>query len=508
VVGTHDTIPPARAHAMTPQPERATPERVLNWIGGAERAASSDAWFTKTRPTDGTPLCTVARSARADVNDAVAAATAAQRAWADTPAVERGMRLLRVVRAMQDHQQLIARVVAEETGKSVRDAMGETGGAIQLGLFFASEGQRLYGRTTTSGLAHKQAMTLRQPIGVAGLIVPANTPIANLAWKTFPALICGNAAVVKAAETAPGTAAVFARLAHDAGLTDGVLNVVQGFGEEAGAPLVEHPGVGVISFTGSTAVGRRIQRIAGDRFARVSLELGGKNAFVVCDDADLANAVKWALLSAFSNAGQRCASGSRLIVFDSVYDEFRDRLVAGARALRCGPADTDDYGPVITEGALQAMLDAIERARTAGANILTGGHRLTDDEHRAGYYLAPTLVEGVGPHDEFSVKELFGPIAALYRVGGYADAIALANDSPYGLTAAIHTRSVHRAMRFTHDVHAGVAVVNAGTFGSEPHMPFGGVKQSGNGSREPGTEALDVYSYLKNVFITTDPAAL
>ena len=484
------------------------PNDIPNWIGGEQRPASSGEWFAKINPTDGRPYCRAARSKRQDVSDAVAVALSAQPAWGRTPAVERGIHLHRLVKGLEDNKPAIARIVAEETGKSYKDAFGETGGAIQLGLFFSSEGQRLYGRTTTSGVTHRQAMTMRQPIGVAGLIVPANTPIANVAWKVFPALICGNTAVVKAAEQTPATAWIFGRIAREAGIPAGVLNVVQGLGGEAGAALVEHSDVGVISFTGSTAVGRAIQRVAGERFARVSLELGGKNPFIVCDDADLDNAVSWALLSAFSNAGQRCASGSRLIVFDSVYDEFKRRMIKGAEALKAGPADSDDYGPVISASALDSILGAIERARSAGARVLTGGTRLLDVAHRNGFYLAPTLIESKDGRDELSTKELFGPVVSLYRVKGFAEAIELANDSPYGLTACIHTRNIHRAMEFVREIHAGVAVVNAGTYGSEPHMPFGGVKQSGNGSREPGTEALDVYSYLKDIYITTDPRQL
>ena len=499
----------ATNHAgMTSVTTLGLPADISNWIGGLERPASTGEWFSKNRPTDGLPFCRAARSTRDDIAAAVAAAVAAQPAWAAIPPVERGLQLHRFVKGLEEGREAVARVVANETGKAYKDALGETGGAIQLGLFYASEGQRLYGRTTTSGVRNKQAMTIRQPVGVAGLIVPANTPIANLAWKVFPALICGNTAVVKAAEQTPATAWMFGRIAHAAGIPAGVLNIVQGYGPEAGAALVEHPDVGVISFTGSTAVGKMIQRVAGERLARVSLELGGKNPFIVCDDADLDNAASWALLSAFSNAGQRCASGSRIIVFDAVYDEFKQRLIRGVEALKVGPADTDDYGPVISEPALNNILTAIERARQAGATVLTGGNRLVDAQHRNGFYLAPTLIEAKNAEDEISTKELFGPVASLYRVSDYAQAMRLANDSPYGLTACIHTRNIHRAMQFVREIQAGVAVVNAGTYGSEPHMPFGGVKQSGNGTREPGTEALDVYSNLKNVYITTDPAQL
>ena len=485
--------------------ERLSPTEVPNWIDGQQRPAISCEWFDKLNPTNGKLVCRVARSRAEDVHQAVQVAKRAQSSWADTPPVQRGMLLHKLVLKMEARQKEIAQIVALETGKSYKDAYAETGGAIALGLFYAGEGQRLYGRTTTSGTPDRFAMTIRQPIGVAGLIVPANTPIANLAWKIFPALICGNAAVLKAAEDAPATAWIVGQIAQEAGLPAALLNIIHGYGEDAGAPLVAHPDVGVISFTGSTAVGRYIQRVAGERLAKVSLELGGKNPFVVCDDADLENAAMWALLSAFSNAGQRCASGSRIIVFDAVYDQFRDILVERAKKLKVGPTDDDDFGPVINEGQLNRMLDAVEEVRQKGAVILTGGYRLTDLKHRDGFYMAPTLIENMGPHDEISTTELFGPIACLYRVKAFTEALTLANDSLYGLTACIHTRNLHRALQFTQKVQTGVAVVNAGTHGSEPHMPFGGLKQSGNGSREPGTEALDVYSNLKDVYININP---
>jgi aldehyde dehydrogenase (NAD+) len=253
-------------------------------------------------------------------------------------------------------------------------------------------------------------------------------------------------------------------------------------------------------------VGRRIAAIAGRRLARVSLELGGKNPLLVCDDADLDKAVKWTCLSAFSNAGQRCASASRIIVFDAVYDTFLERLLAAATAQKVGPNDDDDFGPVINERQLTRMIAAVEKAKGAGARVHAGGARLDGPKHKGGYYMAPTVIDGIDPDDELSTTELFGPIACLYRAAGYGEGLALANRSPYGLTAAIHTSNVHRAMHFVQSVEAGVAVVNAGTFGSEPHMPFGGVKQSGNGTREPGTEALDVYSELKDVYWIVDRA--
>jgi aldehyde dehydrogenase (NAD+) len=484
------------------------PSEIPNWINGQECLASSGELFDKLNPANAQRLCRVARSRVDDVRQAVESAKQAQPAWADMPPVQRGMILHDIVREMQAHREDIAQIVAAETGKSYNSAYGETGGAIALGLFYASEGQRLYGRTTTSGVPNKYAMTVRQPIGVAGLIIAANTPIANVAWKVFPALVCGNAVVLKAAEDTPATAWIFGKIAHDAGLPADVLNIIQGYGKEAGAPLVEHPDVGVISFTGSTEVGRYVQRAAGERLAKVSLELGGKNPLVVCDDADLEQAAKWAVLSAFSNAGQRCAAGSRLIIFDTVYERFRAMLVERTQQLKVGSTDNDDLGPVINARQLQKMLDAIAQARQHVAKILVGGERLTDPEHCDGFYMAPTLIEQVDPQAEISATELFGPIACLYRVKDFHEALALANDSPYGLTACIHTRSLHRAIQFTQKVQTGVAVVNAGTYGSEPHMPFGGVKFSGNGWREPGTEALDVYSELKDIYINIAPGEL
>jgi aldehyde dehydrogenase (NAD+) len=484
------------------------PGTIPNWINGEECAAKSGETFDKLSPDTGRKLCGVARSGSQDVQNAIQAARSAQAAWAGLTPVHRGDMLHEIAQTMRKHQKEIAAIVATETGMSFNAALGETGGAIAQGEFMAGEGRRFYGRTTTSAVPNKYAMTVRQPLGVAGLIIAANTPIANIAWKVFPALVCGNAAVLKAAEDTPATAWYFARIAHEVGLPPGVLNVIQGQGAEAGAPLVADPNVDVISFTGSTAVGRQIASIAGERLAKVSLELGGKNPLVVCDDADLEAATDWVLLSAFSNAGQRCASGSRIIIFDSVYDQFRGMLVDRTNQLKVGPGNDDDLGPVINEKQLANMLGAIQAAQQEGAVVLTGGYRLSDDSHAGGFYMAPTLIENADPRDDISTIELFGPITCLYRVSDFQEALQLANDSPYGLTACIHTLNFHRAMEFSRKIQAGVAVVNAGTFGSEPHMPFGGLKQSGNGTREPGTEALDVYSDLKNIIINIDPEKL
>ena len=467
---------------------------VTNLIDGRAAPARSGEWLEKLRPADETVLCRVARSASEDVDDAVAAAREAQPGWAERTAVARGDVVRELALLLRERRDEASTLVVEETGKRAELALGETDAAVEMGLFIAGEGRRSYGRTTTASMANRTVLTVRQPLGVAALVMSFNTPLPNVAWKAFPAIFCGNAAVVKPSEHTPASASLFAELALEAGVPPGVLNVVHGLGGEAGAPLVAHPDVDLVSFTGSAATGRAINEVAARRLAKTCLELGGKNALVVCDDADLDNAVRWAVASAFSNAGQRCASASRIVVFDAVYDAFRERLAAAVHA--------GEPQPVISRESLERMLASIEGARDAGATVLAGGTRL---EH-PGWYLAPTVVEGAGPDAPISQVELFGPVTVLYRVVDLDEAIALVNDSPYGLTAAVHTASVHRAMRFAERVQAGVVVVNAGTHGSEPHMGFGGVKDSGTGWREAGIESLDVYSDPKVVNLVVDPA--
>lgn len=473
---------------------RQIPTEIPNLVDGAAVHARSGEWLDKLRPDDGTLLCRAARSGADDVAAAVAAARAAQPDWAERTPVERGDVVRELALRLRERRQEASEIVAAETGKPVELAQAETDAAVEMGLFVAGEGRRSYGRTTTASMPHRTVLTVRQPLGVAGLIMSFNTPLPNVAWKVFPAVFCGNAAVLKPSEHTPASARLFGELAQEAGLPRGVLNVVHGTGQEAGAPLVEHPEVALVSFTGSAATGRWINEVAGRRLAKVCLELGGKNALVVCDDADIPNAVRWALASAFSNAGQRCASASRLVVFDAVYDAFRERLVADAGTL---PPE-----PVISEPSLERILGAIGRAVSDGADVRCGGERL----ERPGWYLAPTVVEGAAADSEISCTELFGPVTLLYRVSDLEQAIELVNDSPYGLTASIHTSSLHRAMRFAEKAQAGVVVVNGGTHGSEPHMGFGGVKESGTGWREAGVEALDVYSDLKVVNLISDPA--
>jgi aldehyde dehydrogenase (NAD+) len=461
---------------------------IRNIVGGRAVEAVGGARFEKFRPADGSLLCTVARSGEPDVAAAVASALGAQRAWAARTPVDRGELVRELALALRARREEGAAIVAEETGKAMELALGEADAAVEMGFFVAGEGRRLYGRTTTSAMPNRTVMVTRRPVGVAGLIVSFNTPLPNYAWKVFPAVLCGNAAVLKPSEHTPASAAFFGELCNEL-LPPGVLNVIQGLGPEAGPPLVESPEVDLVSFTGSAETGRWIAERGGSRLAKVVLELGGKNALVVCDDADLDRAVEWSLASAFSNAGQRCAAASRVVVFESVCEEFRERFVDGARSY--------ETGPVISEASLDRILAALD-----GANVVAGGERLD----RPGWWLAPTVVDDVSPESALSYTELFGPVAILYRVRDLDEAIALVNDSPYGLTSAIHTASLHRAMRYADEVEAGVVVVNGGTHGSEPHMGFGGIKQSGTGWREAGVEALDVYTEWKYVNLIADPA--
>ena len=472
---------------------------IPNWTNGCEASPVADSWLDKFNPHTGELLSRVADSKDEDVDRAIGSAEQAFSSWAELTPVKRGQMLGTLVDVMKGHFDELANCIAVETGKPPQDARGEVGGAILQGEYFAGEGMRLYGRSLTSGMAGKYSHTVRQPRGIAGLIVPANTPIANIAWKVFPALICGNTVILKAAEDAPHIAFLFGQVTKEAGLPDGVLNVVQGSGQAAGAALVTDHRIAVISFTGSTGVGRWIAETAGKRLVRVSLELGGKNPFVVCDDADLDQAVHWASLSAFSNAGQRCASASRVIVFRDVYEEFRDRFVAKAKSLKLGIDAGCDLGPVISRRQHRAILGALDKAKAEGGKVLCGGGPPSDPILTSGYYVLPTVLEGLSSQAELSCQEIFGPVTTLHVVNNLREALQVANESEYGLTAAIHTRDVDRAMWFAQRVRAGVANINLGTYGSEPHMPFGGFGVSGNGTREPGVEALDVYSELKNI---------
>lgn len=475
------------------------PDFAPHWLADAEVAASGGAAFDKRCPIDDSLVGRVARGTAADARRAVDEAARAADAWSLTPPPLRGAILVRAAALLREREQEFGAIVQTETGKPWKSAVAEVASSADLAVFMGSEGSRFYGKTMPSPIPHRTVQTIRQPIGICAALMPFNSPLAGVAWKVFPALVCGNAVVVKSHELTPYTAVAFGRLLKDAGLPSGVYSVVQGYGPEVGAPLVEDDRIGVVSFTGSSATGKQIQKAVSDRavLAKVCLELGGKNPLVVCDDADLGLAVESAVASAFVDAGQRCASGSRIIVFDRVYDQFREAFLARVAAVKVGSKPDDDCGPVISRPNLDRLLGQVRAAASRGARVIAGGDVVAS--LAPGYYLAPTVLEGAPADDEVSQQELFGPITCLYRVPDFDAAVRLANDTSYGLTGAIHTTSVHRLQEFVARYRAGLVSVNGPTYGAGPHMPFGGIKNSGNGFREPGTEALDVYTEWKTV---------
>jgi alpha-ketoglutaric semialdehyde dehydrogenase len=481
------------------------PNEILHWINDAE-VASGAVTFDKRSPLDDRVVGRVARGTAADVATAVDAAAAAAEAWARTTAPKRGEVLGRAAALLRASERELAEIVQTETGKPWKNAAAEVASSADLAVFMESEGSRFYGKTMTSPIPNRSVRTERAPIGVCAAIMPFNSPLAGVAWKAFPALVCGNAVVAKSHELTPYTAVAFGKLLKDAGLPRGVYSVVQGLGPEVGAALVDDPRVGLVSFTGSVPTGKSIQQRVSARpvLAKVCLELGGKNPLVVCDDADLTVAAEHAVASAFIDAGQRCAAGSRIIVFDRVYDAFRDALVRRTAAVKVGSGPQDDCGPVISRQSLDRLLAAVDAGVTRGARVLVGGHAVA--ALAPGYYMAPTILEEVAHDDPLSQQELFGPITCLYRARNFDAAIEMANATAFGLTGAIHTFNSNRIEQFIARYRAGLVSINGPTYGAGPHMPFGGVKNSGNGFREPGTEALDVYCEWKTVVVNHDPA--
>src|SRR5215471_82010 len=482
------------------------PDTVVHWINDAPAAGTGTETFEKRSPIDDRVVARVVRGSAADVTRAVDAANAAAEGWARMPAPRRGEILGRAAALLRARERELAEIIRTETGKPWKNAAAEVASSADLGVFMESEGSRFYGKTMTSPIPNRSVRTERAPIGVCAAIMPFNSPLAGLAWKAFPALLCGNAVVAKSHELTPQTAVAFGKLLQQAGLPSGVYSVVQGFGPEVGPPLVEDPRVGIVSFTGSVATGKSIQRTVSARpvLAKVCLELGGKNPLIVCDDADLTLAAEHAVASAFIDAGQRCAAGSRIIVFDRVYDAFRDAMVARTKQVKVGSGPQDDCGPVISRASLDRLLAAVAGAVGRGARIVAGGHAV--ESLAPGYYMAPTILDGVSHDDELSQQEQFGPVTCLYRVRDFDEAVALANATAFGLTGAIHTFNSNRIEQFIARYRAGLVSINGPTYGAGPHMPFGGVKNSGNGFREPGTEALDVYCEWKTVVVNHDPA--
>src|SRR5687768_7863193 len=424
------------------------PDFIAHWINDAEVHSKDGRTFEKRRPSDDTVIAEVGRGGPADVARALSAAAAAAPGWGRWPVPKRGAILGKAAQLLREREKIFGQIVQHETGKPWKNAVAEVGSSADLAVFMEGEGSRLYGKTLPSPIPNRTVQTLRSPIGICAAIMPFNSPLAGVAWKVFPALLCGNAVVVKSHELTPYTAILFGQLLKDAGLPAGVYSVIQGFGPEVGAPLVADDRVGVVSFTGSSATGKLIQKAVSERrvLAKVCLELGGKNPFVVCDDADLDVAAELAAASAFIDAGQRCASGSRIIVFDRVYDAFRAKFLDRVAKVKVGSGAEDDCGPVISRASLDRLMTQVKGAASRGATVVTGGAAATT--LAPGYYMQPTVLENVAPGDEVSQLELFGPVTCLYRVNGFDDAVQLANGTQYGLTGAIHTTNLHRAQEF------------------------------------------------------------
>jgi aldehyde dehydrogenase (NAD+) len=473
-----------------------------NYVGG-EWVEPAGETFDSTVPANGDVLGSFPRSSAEDVNRAVEAAREAFDGWRLTPAPRRAEVLYRFAALLAEYKQELTELMSREMGKVLAEAGGDVQEAIDMSLYMAGEGRRLFGHTTPSELPDKFMLSMRMPIGVVGAITPWNFPIAIPSWKLAPALVCGNTVVLKPAEDTPLLAARFVELLAEAGLPPGVVNLVHGFGEEAGDALVRHPDVPVITFTGSRETGVAVTKAAADELKHVHLELGGKNAIIVMDDADLDLAVEGIVWSAFGTSGQRCTAASRVIVHRAVYDELSSRLVAAAERMRIGAGwdPETDLGPVINRAAIDKIHSYTEIGRDEGARLLTGGEPARDGELAKGFYYRPTVFADVEPGMRIAQEEIFGPTTALLPVADFDEAIRVSNGIEYGLSSAIFTRDVNRAFRAMRDLQAGITYVNAGTTGAEVHLPFGGTKHTGNGHREAGQAALDVFTEWKSVYV-------
>jgi alpha-ketoglutaric semialdehyde dehydrogenase len=480
-----------------------TTKQFQNYIGGEWVDAASGETFESLSPATGELIGTFPKSGPEDVERAVAAAKAAYEAWRLVPAPKRGELLFRFGRLVQEEKDDLTDLMTHEMGKVKAEAGGDVQEAIDMSFYMGGEGRRLFGHTTPSELPDKFQMSVRLPIGVVGVITPWNFPIAIPSWKIAPALVCGNTVVFKPATDTPLLGERFVELLAEAGVPPGVVNVVHGGGGEVGDALVRHPDVPVITLTGSRETGVTVMRNAADNLKRVHLELGGKNAILVMDDADLDLAVDGIVWSAFGTSGQRCTAASRVIVHRAAYDELQRRLVERAEAMRLGPGweDDTDVGPVINAGALAKIHSYTGIGQDEGATLLTGGEPATDGDLAKGHYYRPTIFGDVEPGMRIAQEEIFGPTTALIPVDSFDEAIRAANGVRFGLSSSIFTRDVNKAFRAMRDLDTGITYVNAGTIGAEVHLPFGGTKDTGNGHREAGQAALDVFTEWKSLYV-------
>lgn len=480
------------------------PQVYKNLIGGEWVAARSGNTYANVNPADTRDVVGLFQDSTAeDIDAAVQAAVAAYEGWRLTPAPKRGEIIFRAAELLVKRKEQYARDMTREMGKVLSEARGDVQEAIDMAYFMAGEGRRLHGQTTPSEMPNKFQMSIRVPLGVCGLITPWNFPMAIPSWKILPALILGNTIVIKPAEDAPLSTINLVQTLVDAGLPPGVINIVTGDGPQAGEPLVRHPDVKVVSFTGSTQVGHYITKVAAETMKHVSLEMGGKNAIIVMEDADLDLVVDGALWGAFGTTGQRCTASSRIIAHRSIADELGRRLAKRTREVRIGSGldETITMGPSINEQQYKTVLDYVEVGKQEGAKVLIGGERLAEGEYQHGYFHEPTIFADVLPTMRIAQEEIFGPVTAIIPVDSLDQAIEVANGVKYGLSSSIYTRDVNNAFRAMRDLDSGIVYVNAPTIGAEIHLPFGGTKATGNGHREGGIQSLEVFSEWKSLYI-------
>jgi acyl-CoA reductase-like NAD-dependent aldehyde dehydrogenase len=483
-------------------PTKAVPTHRLYIAGEWVESTSGETFESRNPADDRDVIGTFQQGTAADVARAVRAAETAGALWRRTPAPKRGETLYRFGQLMAEHKERLARAMTREMGKVLAEARGDVQEGIDIAFLMAGEGRRMFGDTVPSELPDKWAMSIREPIGVAGIITPWNFPIAIPCWKMMPALVTGNTVVFKPASDTPHCATLLVELMAEAGFPPGTVNLVTGAGGEVGDAIVESPDVHVISFTGHTSTGRHIAERAARRLKRVSLELGGKNGIVVMADADLDLATDGIVWSAFGTTGQRCTACSRVIVEAPAVEPLLERLERRAAALRLGDGllPTTDVGPLVNASAREKVEGYIEVGRREG-ELVAGGHRPTASPLEHGFFFEPTIFAGVKPMDRIAQEEIFGPVVSVVPVPDYTTAVTALNQTRYGLSSSIFTSDANTAFRAMRDFETGIVYVNAGTIGAETHLPFGGTKETGNGHREAGHAALDTYTEWKSIYI-------
>ena len=476
---------------------------IHNFIAGKWVPARSGKAFETRNPATGDLITRCADSNADDMNDAVLAAREAFESWHRLPAPRRGEILYRVAERLFHDKEPLARALTSEMGKVLMEGRGDVQEAIDMAYYMAGEGRRQFGHIVPSELPNKSAYAIREPLGVVGLITPWNFPMAIPAWKSFPALIMGNTVVLKPSPETPYTAALFVKALEEAGMPPGVVNLVMGSAPELGATLVTHPDVALISFTGSKATGGKVAVDAATHYKRVALEMGGKNAIIVMEDADLELAVEGIIWSAFGTTGQRCTACSRLIVHTAVKDRMVSMLLERTAKLRVGDGldPSIDVGPLINRTQLDRVHELVQVGVQEGAQLKIGGHPLTEGQYASGHFFAPTLFDHVTPTMRIATEEIFGPVLSVLEVNSLEEAIEVNNSVEYGLSSSLYTQDINRAQHAMRELRSGIIYINAGTIGSEVHLPFGGIKDTGNGHREAGQAALDTFSEWKSIYV-------